>query len=152
MDLRNRSYLEGVEEDLFLAYEQLFETLERDKKLLSPGQYIEMKYEDFEQDILGELKKIYEHFQMPGWSDLEAVISPQIAGLKQYKKNEFKMEESLKRQIYERCKPCSRSMDIRACWTRRHRWRDGGNGEAGQKRILPWRLKKIRQPGYRNGS
>lgn len=97
--------MEGVEEDLFQAYEHLFTTLERDKTLIPPGQYIEMKYEDFEQDILGELKKIYEYFQMPGWTELEAIISPQIAGLKQYKKNEFKMEEGLKRQIYERCKP-----------------------------------------------
>jgi len=93
-----------IEEDVFKTYERLFQTMDRDTKLLAPGQYVEIKYEDFEQDILGEMKKIYNHFQFDGWEVVQKAIEPQLQGLKSYKKNKFKMEEGLQRQIYERLK------------------------------------------------
>jgi len=94
-----------IEEDFFKTYRMLFDRLEEDIPLLAANQYHEVKYEDFEQDIPGELRKIYDHFEMPGWSDLEPVLMSKMKDLKEYKKNKFReMDPSLKRKIYEGCR------------------------------------------------
>jgi hypothetical protein len=93
-----------IDEDFFKTYNALFDRLEEDVPLLRANQFYELKYEDFERDIPGELLKIYEHLEMPGWSDLEPALQPRLGGLKEYKKNNFdKMDQSLKRRIYEGC-------------------------------------------------
>lgn len=93
-----------IEEDVFHTYELLFRTMERDVPLIPKGQYVEVKYEDYEQDILGETKRIYDELQFDGWGQLEPIIQSQLAARKAYKKNKFKMEESLQRQIHDRLK------------------------------------------------
>lgn len=93
-----------IEEDVFHTYELLFRTMDRDVPSIPQGQYCEVKYEEYEQDILGQTKKIYDELQFEGWSRLEPIIQSQLAARKAYKKNKFKMEESLQRQIYERLK------------------------------------------------
>ncbi|MCA9095967.1 MAG: sulfotransferase [Planctomycetaceae bacterium] len=93
-----------IEEDVFHTYELLFRTMERDVPLIPKGQYVEVKYEDYEQDILGETKRIYDELQFEGWGQLEPIIQSQLAARKAYKKNKFKMEESLQRQIHDRLK------------------------------------------------
>lgn len=94
-----------IEEDFFKTYDLLFDRLEEDIPLLAPNQYHELKYEDFERDIPGELKKIYETFEMSGWSDLEPELLSRLKGLKEYQKNKFKqLDPELQRKIYEGCK------------------------------------------------
>ncbi len=94
-----------IDHDFFKTYDAMFNCLEEDIRLLAPNQYHEVKYEDFEQNIPGELKSIYDHLEMPGWSDLEVALQPKLQGLKEYKKNNFsKLDEDLKRRIYEGCR------------------------------------------------
>ena len=95
----------GVEEDVFALYSRLFHTYDADKKLLHPGQLHEMKFEDLEQDPLGEMRKVYETLGLNGFPAVETAITAQLDSLRKYRKNEYDLEESLKRQIYERWRP-----------------------------------------------
>jgi hypothetical protein len=99
-----RPNFEGMEEDVFVTYEHCFRAFEQDRRLLAPGQLHELRFEDLEQDPLGELEKIYRHFHLDGYDALHAEISAQLDSLRKYRKNEFKMEDALKRKIYERCR------------------------------------------------
>lgn len=94
-----------IDDDFFKTYEALFARLNEDRPLLKPEQFYEVRYEDFEQDIYGGMKRIYEHFQMPGWTDVEPALLARMQSLKEYKKNKFnKMDPDLKRRIYEGCR------------------------------------------------
>ena len=101
----SRPNFAGVEEEVFAVYDQLFRTYEADKALLRPGQLHELKFEDLEQDPVGEMRKVYEGVGLDGFSTVEAAINARLDSLRKYRKNEYDLEESLKRQIYERWSP-----------------------------------------------
>jgi hypothetical protein len=94
---------EGLEEDMFVTYEHCFRAFETDRRLLAPHQLHELRFEELEQDPLGELRKVYQKLGLEGYDALHDQISPQLDSLRKYRKNEFKMEEALKRRIFERC-------------------------------------------------
>jgi hypothetical protein len=100
-----KTNFEGLDEDVFLTYQELFKAYEVDKQLLAPGQLHELRFEELEQDPVGELRKIYEHLNLNGFQGLEAEVSLQLESLREYRKNEFIMDEALKRKIYERWEP-----------------------------------------------
>lgn len=94
-----------IEEDFFKSYNAMFRALDEDRRLLQDNQFFEIRFEDFEQNMVGELRKLYEHLQMPGWTQLEAALQPRLDQLQAYKKNKFsKLNETIKRKIYEGCR------------------------------------------------
>lgn len=98
-----RTNLVGLEEDLFQTYDHLFHVFEEDRHLLKPNQLHELRYEDLEQDPVGELRQIYRKLELSNFETLEADVNSQIDSLRKYRKNQYPpMEDSLKRRIYER--------------------------------------------------
>lgn len=93
---------DNMEDDVCSAYTHLFERYHADKHLIPAGRLYEIKYEELEQDPIGELRKIYEFFQWPGFEEQEKTISAQLSSLREYKKNEFHMDPDLKRRLYNR--------------------------------------------------
>jgi hypothetical protein len=61
---------------------------------------IEIKYEDLEKDKNGQIAKIYEVFNLPGFADIEQGIKQYTDSLQGYKKNYYKpMSEDLKLRV-----------------------------------------------------
>ena len=95
----------GWEESVLGMLELSFETVARDRQKLAPNQFHELRLEDLERDILGELKSVYDHLELPGFEHLEAKIKPQLETLQKHKKNEFKLDEAIQKRVYERMRP-----------------------------------------------
>ena len=93
-----------MEEDVCSTYNNLFERYHADKHLIPSDRLYEIRYEELEQDPIGELRKIYEFFKWPGFEQQEKIISAQLSSLREYKKNEFYMDPDLKRRLYHRFK------------------------------------------------
>jgi hypothetical protein len=101
-----RTNLAGLEEDVFLTYEHLFERFENDRRLLAPNQLHELRYEDLERDPVGELRSIYRRLELPNFEVLEADVTAQLDSIRKYRKNQYRpLEDSLKRRIYDRWRP-----------------------------------------------
>jgi len=96
---------EGMEEDVCKTYMHLHECYMKDRPLIPKERLYEIRYEELEVDPLGEMRKIYDYFQWGGFDKIEPVIEKQLPSLREYKKNEFKMDLELKRRVYERFKP-----------------------------------------------
>lgn len=95
---------EGLEEDMMQTYENCIRVYEHDKQLLGPGELHEMRFEDLEQDPLGELQKTYQTLGLSGFETLEKELETEVQSMRAYRKNEFQMAEPQKRRIYERWK------------------------------------------------
>ena len=94
-----------IEEDVKNTYSHLVRCYERDRPLIRPERLYEIRYEELEKDPVGEMEKIYSYFHWDGFDRLKPVIEAQLPSLREYKKNEFKMDLELKREIYQRFKP-----------------------------------------------
>ena len=67
----------------------------QDRELIPKENLVELRFEDLEQDPLGELEKIYAGFALPDWEQSKAAIQAYIGTLAGYKKNAFTIEQSL---------------------------------------------------------
>ncbi|QDT54812.1 Sulfotransferase domain protein [Caulifigura coniformis] len=91
-----------IDERVFELYEQCFHDYERDKALIPAGNLSEVRFEDFEQDPLMHLQRIYGEIGLGGFDALRQKIEPQLAELKRYKKNRFKPDAERMQKVYAR--------------------------------------------------
>ena len=84
-----RPVFKDVERQILLSFQVCLEAYERDRSLIPEGNLHELRFEDLEENPIAELESLYEALQLPGFDQLEAILRPQTAQLKQYRKNEF---------------------------------------------------------------
>lgn len=96
---------EGLEEMTLDVYQKLFHAYERDRHLIEPGRLYEIRYEEFVLDPLGELKKLYDALDLPEFEQLEAKLRPTMKEVREYKKNQFRLSDDVKRRVYDALKP-----------------------------------------------
>lgn len=94
---------EHIEDDVLHLYQRCFERLEQDLPLLGPNQLHELRMEDLETDILGELKRLYDTLQLDGFEQLAERVRPNLAALHGHKKNQLSLSESLQQKLEELC-------------------------------------------------
>lgn len=91
----------GMVEDTCVTYEELFKRYHATRHLVPQGHLYELRYEELEQDPLGEIRKIYDYFKWD-FSTVEPAMSKQLASLRDFQKNEFHLDTDTKRTVYNR--------------------------------------------------
>lgn len=91
-----------IDERVLELYELCFKDYERDKALIPAGNLSEIRFEDFEQDPLLHLERIYSDIGLGGFEGLKRKIEPQMESLKRYKKNRFKPDAERMERVYAR--------------------------------------------------
>lgn len=94
--------MEKLEEDMSNIYVNHLNVYERDRKIVPEGQLHEVRFEDLEEDPVGELRKVYEHLNLSGFEGLEQNMQPYLKDQKSYKKNKYEMDAAQEKKIYER--------------------------------------------------
>ena len=94
--------LEGIEESIAWVHRLTFDRYHEDKKLLGPDELCEVRFEDLEQDPLGQLERVYQTLNLEGWETLKEIIEPQVPALKRYKKNQFQATREQMDDVYEK--------------------------------------------------
>lgn len=62
---------EEADEAIFWSFDRVLEAYEDQKKLLKPNQLCELAYEDFMRDPLGQMRRIYDRLELPGFAAAE---------------------------------------------------------------------------------
>tara|TARA_R110002111_G_scaffold177322_1_gene243404 strand:- start:37004 stop:38032 length:1029 start_codon:yes stop_codon:yes gene_type:complete len=94
--------MEKLEVDMSNIYLNHLDVYERDRQIVPEGQLHEVRFEDLEEDPVGELRKVYEHLNLPDFDDLEKNMQPYLKDQKSYKKNKYEMDAAQEKKIYER--------------------------------------------------
>jgi hypothetical protein len=92
----------GLEEQVFSTFNRLYERLEEGKKLLDPGQFYELRYEDLVEDPVGQLRRIYEHFQLPGFEQFLPRLQEYLGTVKGYQTNQYNLTPEQRAEIGRR--------------------------------------------------
>jgi omega-hydroxy-beta-dihydromenaquinone-9 sulfotransferase len=97
---------DAFEDDVLYLYDRFFKAYERDRLNVPEGNLHEVRYEDLEQDPLGELEKAYDGLGLSGFDELKQTLEPEIPKLKRYKKNQYSsLDPVTKQRIYSRLRP-----------------------------------------------
>ena len=88
-----------LESDVLFFYEELMKKFFEAEKLIPPGNLLEIKYEDLEQNPCQELKRIYEGLNIPDFTLVQKSFIKYIDSNKKYKKNEHIINNEIVEKI-----------------------------------------------------
>jgi hypothetical protein len=93
---------EQVDEIILSWYEELFELLERDKGLVPPGSFHEMKFEDLEAEPVKTLQHMYESLSLPGFVAFRGRAETYLRTIREYRKNDLRLSEEDRQKVAQR--------------------------------------------------
>lgn len=91
-------------EDMIVATSaRIFRKVIDDLEHIPKDQVIEVRYEDFEQDPLGYLRRIYAHLGLPDFEKARPAFQAHVDSQKSYEKNKFELSPRLVGKINQQC-------------------------------------------------
>lgn len=92
----------GLEEQVFATFLRMYERFEASKKLIAPGRYHEIKYEDLVRDPMGEVHKLYENLKLGRFDLVQPGIQAYLDRTKGYETNKYDLTPELRAEIGRR--------------------------------------------------
>ncbi len=96
--------MEEIEEHMMDLYVGLHKKYLKERKLIPNGNLAETKYEDFIQNPIFELKKIYATLNLDGFNKSEKVLKKYVESQKNFKASNYNMDDTVKEKIYKKWK------------------------------------------------
>ncbi len=93
---------QGLEEYVFNMLNRMYDAFEEDRRLLAPGQFCEVHYEEFVAHPVAQMRRIYEHLGLGGFEAVRPAIETYFAEQKHYKTNRYRMTPELHAEITRR--------------------------------------------------
>lgn len=91
----------GLEEQVLSTYTTLYQKLEEGRRLVPPGNFYELRYEDLVRAPVEEMRKIYEHLGLGGFDKLEPRLKEHLAQNQGYETNRYEMTPEIRAKISE---------------------------------------------------
>ena len=65
----------GLEEYVFRTFERMYEVFERDRHLIAPGQFCEVRYEELVANPIEQMRRVYAELQLGDFEAARPAIS-----------------------------------------------------------------------------
>ena len=91
---------DGHEEEVIRTFRHGFECYERDRHLIPEGDLHELRFEDLEQDPIGEMEQCYDTLGLGEFDTLRSILEPELPQLRRYRKNKFRPDTKWMERVY----------------------------------------------------
>ncbi|HEC89892.1 MAG TPA: hypothetical protein ENI44_04855, partial [Thermoplasmatales archaeon] len=91
---------EVFERSIANLYNRMHAKYFEERKLIPPGNLVEIRYEDFLVNTLEEMKKIYDKLRLSGFEENKKRFEEYIKTQSRIKKYKYEIDEKLKEKIY----------------------------------------------------
>ena len=78
-----------ADEGILRRYREMYEAYFEEKHLIPPGQLCEIRFEDLEQDLIGNVRRVYETLNLTGFAEVLPKLEEYVASHRGYKKNKY---------------------------------------------------------------
>ncbi|HJT76570.1 MAG TPA: sulfotransferase, partial [Gemmataceae bacterium] len=92
----------GLDEYVFTTFTHLYAKLEEGKRLIPPGQFHELRYEDLVRDPVGEMRRLYERLGLGGFEAVRPRLEAYAAAHRDYKTNCYALTPERREEISRR--------------------------------------------------
>lgn len=93
---------EGLEEHVFDTLVRMYESFERDRDLVPPGHFCEVRYEDLVADPIGQMQRVYEELGLGGFEEVRPAMTKHMEGKAGYQRNRYEIAPELREKIGRR--------------------------------------------------
>jgi len=104
--------LDQINSGILRRYKLMYETFFEQRKLISKDNYVEICFEEFEQNIVGTIEHIYNSLNLSGFNILKPELQNYVGSIATYKKNvHSEINGSLREQIANQWINCFKAWD-----------------------------------------
>ncbi|MFC1628918.1 sulfotransferase [Gemmatimonadota bacterium] len=91
-----------LEENVFRFYDRMMQVYGETKDMISPGNLVEVRFENLEADALAVVEGIYTTLNMPGFPQAEEAMRNYIDSQSDYEKNRYEISQEMISTISQR--------------------------------------------------
>jgi len=102
--LQDFSHLD-IDEVIFSTYERMMRRMQEDTADLPPEQFIEMAFDRFQTDPIGQIERIYRQLDLPGFEEARPAFEAYLESVAGYQKNVYTHPKETDRQVEARWGP-----------------------------------------------
>jgi hypothetical protein len=92
----------GLDEYVFTCFEAMYDKLERDRQLVPPHQFFEVRYEDLVGDPIERMRALYEHLQLGEFDVALPKLQAYFQDKRDYRTGTYDIPDALREQIDRR--------------------------------------------------
>lgn len=93
---------EGLEEHVFDTFSRMYESFGRDRQLIPPARFCEVRYEDLVADPIEQMRRIYDRLELDEFDDVLPALTEYVAKQKDYKTNRYEISPQTQAEITRR--------------------------------------------------
>lgn len=94
--------LKGLDNLVFDTFTRMYDAFDRDRDLVGPGQFCEVRYEELVANPVEQMRLVYEKLELGGFESVRPAIEGYFSEQKDYKKNRYQMTPELRAEITRR--------------------------------------------------
>ncbi len=93
---------EGLEEHVFRTFTRMYDAFERDRQLIGPSRFCEIRYEDLVKDPIGQIRTVYDRLELGEFDKALPALEEFVAGQSDYKVNRYEISAETRAEIGRR--------------------------------------------------
>jgi omega-hydroxy-beta-dihydromenaquinone-9 sulfotransferase len=93
---------EGLEEQVYHTFQRMYEVFQADRRLLGPGQFCEVRYEDLVENPVAQMRKIYDELKLGEFDKVQPALDDYFSRQAGYKTNRFQISAETRAEIGRR--------------------------------------------------
>ena len=93
---------EGLEEHIFDTFTRMYEVFQRDRRLIDPARFCEVRYEDLVKDPVGQMRTVYEQLNLGRFEQVMPAFEQYAADKKDYQTNRYEITPETRDEITRR--------------------------------------------------
>jgi hypothetical protein len=97
-----RPTLARLEDEVFDTFLRLYERLEGTRRLVPPGRFFEVRYEDLVRDPVGRMRALYESLELGGFEQVRPRLEDYVKHMAGYETNRYDLPDALCERITQR--------------------------------------------------
>jgi hypothetical protein len=92
----------GLEEYVYTSFLRLDRKWQEGRRLLAPGRFHEMRYEDLVRDPIGQMRELYDRLELGGFERVLPRLQQYLASLAGYETNRYELTDAQRAEITRR--------------------------------------------------
>jgi len=93
---------EGLEEHVFRTFQRMYEVFERDRHLIRPGRFCEVRYEDLVERPIEQMRRVYDDLELGDLDQVLPALAEYFAAQAEYRTNRYQISAETRAEIGRR--------------------------------------------------
>ena len=93
---------EGLEERVLSIFERMYDSFEKDRRMIDPSRFCEVRYEDLVADPVAQMERVYKELDLGGFDEVLPPLKERVAASTGYTANRHQLDPEMREIVSTR--------------------------------------------------